>query len=91
MTTCELEWDAKSIAKIAKDHYGSFKAMFEAHGWPERGAKMMTAARRGSWLSGARLGNSKPSTPQSDWARESEKTCLSSNRVHAPHARSLSE
>jgi hypothetical protein len=30
--------------RIAKDNCGGFKAMFEAHGWPERGPKMMTAA-----------------------------------------------
>ena len=46
--THEQRWDAKTAARIAKDHYGSFKAMFEAHGWPERGAKMMTAAPKRS-------------------------------------------
>ncbi len=44
MTTHEPGWDAKTIARIAKEHYGSFKAMFEAHGWSERGAQMMTFA-----------------------------------------------
>jgi hypothetical protein len=53
MTRPEPGWDAKTIARIAKDQYGSFKAMFEAQGGPERGANMMTAVPRGSWLSGA--------------------------------------
>ena len=34
--------DAQAIARIANEHFGgSFKAMFEHHGWPERGNKMM--------------------------------------------------
>jgi hypothetical protein len=33
--------DAKAIAEIAKSHFGNFTAMFEHHGWPERGADMM--------------------------------------------------
>lgn len=33
--------DAQIIAQIAKDHFGGFTAMFEAHAWPERGSDMM--------------------------------------------------
>ncbi len=33
--------DAKAIAEVAKRHFGSFEAMFEHHGWPERGSDMM--------------------------------------------------
>lgn len=29
--------DAKAISRIASPHYGSFLAMIEHHGWPERG------------------------------------------------------
>lgn len=39
-------WDAKEIARVTKTHYGTLAQMFEAHGWPERGAKMMTAVQR---------------------------------------------
>ena len=41
--TREPGWDAKAIADIARDHYGGLREMFEAHGWPERGQKMMPA------------------------------------------------
>ena len=34
-------WDAKAIAEIAKAKYGDYAALFEAHGWPERGPDMM--------------------------------------------------
>ncbi|MEC9346263.1 MAG: hypothetical protein VYB54_08545 [Pseudomonadota bacterium] len=34
-------WDAQAIARIAREHYGDFTRLFEAHGWPERGADMM--------------------------------------------------
>jgi hypothetical protein len=33
--------DAKIIAEIAERKFGSFAAMFEHHGWPERGSDMM--------------------------------------------------
>ena len=33
--------DAKAIAEIARKHFGGFTAMFEHHGWPERGQEMM--------------------------------------------------
>jgi hypothetical protein len=33
--------DAKIIAEIANRRFGSFAAMFEHHGWPERGPHMM--------------------------------------------------
>ena len=39
-------WDAKQIAKIATDHYGSYAKMFEAHHWPERGSEMMRFAQK---------------------------------------------
>ena len=34
-------WDAAAIADIAKAKYGDYAALFEAHGWPERGPDMM--------------------------------------------------
>jgi hypothetical protein len=33
--------DAKVIAEIARRKFGGFAAMFERHGWPERGSDMM--------------------------------------------------
>jgi hypothetical protein len=33
--------DAKEISRIASGHYGGFLAMFEHHGWSERGSDMM--------------------------------------------------
>lgn len=33
--------DAKAIAEIATKKFGGFSAMFEYHGWPERGPDMM--------------------------------------------------
>lgn len=33
--------DAKIIAEIARSKFGGFAAMFEHHGWPERGSDMM--------------------------------------------------
>ena len=33
--------DAAAIADIAKAKYGDYAALFEAHGWPERGSNMM--------------------------------------------------
>lgn len=42
----EPGWDAKAIARIAKEKYGGTTQMFEAHGWPERGSKMMIAQQR---------------------------------------------
>ena len=41
MSTFEPGGDAKAISRIASASYGGFLAMFEAHGWPERGADMM--------------------------------------------------
>lgn len=34
-------WDAKVIALIAREVFGGYARMFEAHGWPERGEDMM--------------------------------------------------
>lgn len=34
-------WDAKAIAETAKEKYGNFTKLFEAHNWPERGRDMM--------------------------------------------------
>jgi hypothetical protein len=34
-------WDAKEIHRIAKEHYGSLRGLYEHHGWPERGSDMM--------------------------------------------------
>ena len=39
-------WDAKAISRIAKEYFGSFTGMFEAHGWEERGTYMMTSVQR---------------------------------------------
>lgn len=39
-------WDAKEIARIAKETYGGPHQMFEAHGWPERGASMLPSQQR---------------------------------------------
>ena len=36
-------WDAKAISEVMTSHYGKLADLFEAHGWPERGAAMMTA------------------------------------------------
>lgn len=36
--------DQKTITQVAKSYYGGYPAMFKAHGWPETGAKLMTAA-----------------------------------------------
>lgn len=38
-------WDAQAIRRIATNYYGGYANMFEAHGWPERSQKMMTAAQ----------------------------------------------
>lgn len=37
--------DAQAISRIAGDYYGGFAQMFEAHGWPERGNKMMPSVQ----------------------------------------------
>ena len=42
----EPGWDAKAIARIAKEKYGGTQQMFEAHGWSERGSQMMIAQQR---------------------------------------------
>ena len=34
-------WDSKVISRIAEEHFGGYNAMFEKHGWKERGSKMM--------------------------------------------------
>ncbi len=39
-------WGAKAIARVAQDSYGGLRQMFEAHGWPERGAAMMPAQQK---------------------------------------------
>ncbi|MCB1468030.1 MAG: hypothetical protein KDK08_13020 [Rhizobiaceae bacterium] len=36
--------DAKAISRIAESYYGSFRNMFDVHGWDVPGNKMMTAA-----------------------------------------------
>lgn len=36
--------DAKAITVTANAYYGGYKNMFEVHGWPERGDKLMTSA-----------------------------------------------
>ncbi|NEX46805.1 hypothetical protein [Pseudotabrizicola algicola] len=42
----EPGWDAKAIARIAKENHGSTTAMFEAHNWPERGSRMMISQQK---------------------------------------------
>ncbi len=37
-------WDAKTIAKVARESYGGFEAMFKHFGWSERGSHMMISA-----------------------------------------------
>jgi hypothetical protein len=37
--------DAQAIKRIANSYYGSYRRMFEAHGWPERGEKIMPAVQ----------------------------------------------
>jgi hypothetical protein len=39
-------WDAKIIHEIARDHYGGLGGMFDKHGWPETGNKMMPTVQR---------------------------------------------
>ena len=34
-------WDSRAIAETAKQKYGNFTKLFEAHNWPERGRDMM--------------------------------------------------
>jgi len=41
MNKFEPGGDAKAISRIASDRYGGFAAMFEQHGWEERGSDMM--------------------------------------------------
>jgi len=41
MSKFEPGGDAKAIARIASERYGGFAAMFEQHGWAERGSDMM--------------------------------------------------
>ena len=42
----EPGWDAKAIARIAKEKYGGTQQMFQAHDWLERGSQMMIAQQR---------------------------------------------
>ncbi|UWQ41879.1 hypothetical protein K3718_01960 [Leisingera aquaemixtae] len=46
MKSREPGWDAKAIAKVAKEQFGGLREMFEAHGWPERGSQMMPAQQK---------------------------------------------
>ena len=39
-------WDSKEIARIAVEYYRGMAAMFEAHNWPERGARMLPSVQR---------------------------------------------
>ena len=41
MSNFEPGGDGKAISRIASERYGSFAAMFEKHGWEERGSDMM--------------------------------------------------
>ena len=33
-------WDRQAVHRIADEHFGGTKGLFEAHGWPERGSDM---------------------------------------------------
>ncbi|QDL91079.1 GIY-YIG nuclease family protein [Paroceanicella profunda] len=37
--------DAQAIRRIANDYYGGYAEMFAAHGWPERGNKLMPSVQ----------------------------------------------
>lgn len=37
--------DAQAIQRVASAYYGSYANMFEAHGWPERGNKIMPSVQ----------------------------------------------
>ncbi|MGE4248497.1 MAG: hypothetical protein AB7F09_03855 [Parvibaculaceae bacterium] len=39
-------WDAKEIARIAREYYQGLGLMFDAHNWPERGSQMLTVVQR---------------------------------------------
>ena len=39
-------WDAQIIHRIAASEFGSLKAMFRHHGWPERGSRMMPCVQK---------------------------------------------
>ena len=39
-------WDARLIHEIAVKHFGGLAGMFEHHGWPERGNRMLPAVQR---------------------------------------------
>lgn len=43
--TREPGWDAKAISETIKRVWGDYTTAFKAHGWPERGAKMMGASQ----------------------------------------------
>ena len=38
-------WDAKAIALIAREHYGTYAKMFEEHDWPETGSGLMRSVQ----------------------------------------------
>jgi hypothetical protein len=40
-----MGWDARAIHAVAGDKYCGLRQMFVAHGWPERGPKMMVAVQ----------------------------------------------
>lgn len=39
-------WDSKVIHAVAARKFGGLAGMFESHGWPERGSKMMPTVQR---------------------------------------------
>lgn len=43
-STYQRGGDAQAIQRIANSYYGSYRNMFELHGWEAPGAKMMTSA-----------------------------------------------
>jgi hypothetical protein len=39
-------WDAKLIHALAAEKFGGLAGLFEHHGWPERGTRMLPAVQR---------------------------------------------
>lgn len=39
-------WDSQEIKRIAEEYFGGYAPMFEYHGWPERGSKMIPAVQK---------------------------------------------
>jgi hypothetical protein len=46
MMAHEPGWDAKAIARIAKEKYCGTRQMFGSHGWQQRGSQMLISQQR---------------------------------------------